>query len=302
MIATGSAPTPLALRDATIYLPTRRAARTFGDAFARVLGGAALLPQFKALGDVDEDEFLFDAERRRSGTPAGHRADPPQAAAGDDGSAMAPASRGRAKSDLAQAAALADGLAALMDEVETQGARLGDLETVVPGGAGRALVGSERISSTLLHTEWPRILDGEGTLNPADTAQPGRSRRWQSGFEPNPSKGPVIAAGSTGSIPATAELLRVIADLPNGAVVLPGLDRDLDEASWNELDPGHPQFGLKQLLQRIGVAARRREGLERGARWRARARAARGAASGADHRCLARHCRTRRDERNRQRA
>ena len=37
-------------------------------------------------------------------------------------------------------------------------------------------------------------------------------------------------------------------------MVLPGLDRELDEESWNELDPGHPQFGLKQLLERIGVA------------------------------------------------
>src|SRR5215469_15360756 len=51
---------PFALADAIIYLPTRRAQRTFGDAFARVLDGAALLPQFKALGDVDEDELLFD--------------------------------------------------------------------------------------------------------------------------------------------------------------------------------------------------------------------------------------------------
>src|SRR5256885_7498107 len=43
----------------------------------------------------------------------------------------------------------------------------------------------------------------------------------------------VIAAGSTGSIPATAELLKTIAQLPNGAVVLPGLDSDLDEPSWD---------------------------------------------------------------------
>src|SRR5262249_26527561 len=50
----------LALSRATIYLPTRRAARSFADVFARVLGGAALLPDFRALGDVDEDEFLFD--------------------------------------------------------------------------------------------------------------------------------------------------------------------------------------------------------------------------------------------------
>jgi ATP-dependent helicase/nuclease subunit B len=63
----------------------------------------------------------------------------------------------------------------------------------------------------------------------------------------------VIAAGSTGSIPATGELLRVIACLQNGMVVLPGLDRELDADSWNDLDPGHPQFGMKQLLERIKV-------------------------------------------------
>jgi len=38
----------------------------------------------------------------------------------------------------------------------------------------------------------------------------------------------VIAAGSTGSMPATAKLLATIAHLRHGAVVLPGLDTDLD--------------------------------------------------------------------------
>jgi len=52
---------PLALSSAVIYLPTRRAARSFGDAFAKVMGGAALLPQFRPLGDSEEDELLFDA-------------------------------------------------------------------------------------------------------------------------------------------------------------------------------------------------------------------------------------------------
>src|SRR3569623_1044802 len=52
---------PLALSSATIYLPTRRAARNFGEAFARILGGAALLPQFKPLGDSEEDDLLFEA-------------------------------------------------------------------------------------------------------------------------------------------------------------------------------------------------------------------------------------------------
>jgi ATP-dependent helicase/nuclease subunit B len=76
--------------------------------------------------------------------------------------------------------------------------------------------------------------------------------------------GLVIAAGSTGSIPATAELIATIANLPHGAVVLPGLDTDLDEESWRLIAgdpkkkvaaaPGHPQFALQALLTRIGIA------------------------------------------------
>jgi ATP-dependent helicase/nuclease subunit B len=75
-------------------------------------------------------------------------------------------------------------------------------------------------------------------------------------------KAPVIGAGSTGSVPATAALLAAIAKLENGAVVLPGLDQGLDAESFEAIgvsdgDPagaGHPQYGLKLLLQTIGVA------------------------------------------------
>ena len=75
---------------------------------------------------------------------------------------------------------------------------------------------------------------------------------------------PVIAAGSTGSMPATAKLLAAIAQLPHGAVVLPGLDTDLDEDTWRKIAgakdekdapaPVHPQFSMQALLARIGVA------------------------------------------------
>src|SRR5262249_24127474 len=75
--------------------------------------------------------------------------------------------------------------------------------------------------------------------------------------------GPVIAAGSTGSMPATAELIATIAQLPRGAVVLPGLDTDLDAATWDliagnkddasEPAVSHPQFALQALIRRIGI-------------------------------------------------
>ena len=78
----------------------------------------------------------------------------------------------------------------------------------------------------------------------------------------------MIAAGSTGSMPATAELIATIAKLPHGAVVLPGLDSDLDDDSWTLIAGsrdadgreavapavGHPQFAIAALLRRIGIA------------------------------------------------
>ena len=76
----------------------------------------------------------------------------------------------------------------------------------------------------------------------------------------------MIAAGSTGSMPATAKLLATIATLPHGAVVLPGLDTDLDDAAWELIGgrrtaardrppaSGHPQLAMHALLRRIGIA------------------------------------------------
>jgi ATP-dependent helicase/nuclease subunit B len=239
---------PLALADSTIYLPTRRAARTFADNFARVLGGAALLPEFKPLGDVDDEELLFDA--------------------GDDDIALPPAiapmrrqlllamlirrwdaARRGGTFGFAQAASLAYSLGRLMDEMETQGCDLSRIKELAPPSLAAHW---EDVVTLLdiLHKQWPKILKDERRINPADR----RNQLLRALAGKLKSKGPVIAAGSTGSIPATGELLKAIANLPNGMVVLPGLDRELDEESWAGLDPGHPQYGMKQLLARIGIA------------------------------------------------
>ncbi|HTM76291.1 MAG TPA: double-strand break repair protein AddB, partial [Devosia sp.] len=70
---------------------------------------------------------------------------------------------------------------------------------------------------------------------------------------------PVIAAGSTGSIPATARLLAAIGKLPRGAIVLPGFDTSLTAEGHADLlndskNPhGHPQYGLAKLLRALGA-------------------------------------------------
>ena len=52
---------PLVLSDALLLVPTRRAARSLREAFAEALGGAALIPRIRALGDVDDEDLTFDA-------------------------------------------------------------------------------------------------------------------------------------------------------------------------------------------------------------------------------------------------
>ena len=119
----------LALSKTTIYLPTRRAVRDFPEVFARELGGAALLPEMRPLGDVDEDEFLFDASSEDLALPP----------------AISPIRRRLLLAQLvrrfrqdtapltfAQAASLAGGLAKFFDDAQTEGVDLSKLEKIVP--------------------------------------------------------------------------------------------------------------------------------------------------------------------------
>ena len=242
---------PLALSRATIYLPTRRAVRNLAEVFARELGGAALLPELRPLGDVDEDEAFFDDAVDDLNLPR----------------AIAPIRRRLLLATLirrwdkaqrggtitfAQAANLAGNLAGFFDEAQTQRVDLSKLKGLVEGVFAAHW---DEVQGFLanLHAQWPALLEAEHTIDPADR----RNRLLQAlakRLKQNPPQGPIITAGSTGSIPATAELLRAIAELPNGSVVLPGLDRELDDESWEQLDEGHPQYGMKELLARMEMA------------------------------------------------
>ena len=240
----------MALADVTIYLPTRRAARSIAEIFAREAGGAVLLPEFRPLGDVDEDELLLD--------PGSNLLDLPPAITplrrrlllatlirrwshGRDGGTMT----------FGQAASLSRSLASVMDEVDRQGADLGKLESLAPAALAEHWAEVKDFLS-IIHQTWPPLLAAEGCINPDDHRNRAL-RALAKRLADDPPDRPIVAAGSTGSIPATAELLGVIARLPRGAVVLPGLDRDLDADSWERLEPGHPQFSLKQLLERMDV-------------------------------------------------
>jgi len=173
----------------------------------------------------------------------------------------------------AQAAVLAKELAALMDMVETEDASLDRLDKLVPETF------SEHWQKTLRFLEivtqaWPGYLAQSGMLS-ATGRRNAVIRAEAARLVASPPASPVIVAGVTGSIPATVALMRAVASLPNGAIVLPGLDTDLDAESWQTIGPEHPehpQFGLKKLLDALGCARRDVTRLGDGASAAARAR------------------------------
>jgi ATP-dependent helicase/nuclease subunit B len=268
---------PLELADVTIYVPTRRAARTLRGILAEMLGGgAAILPTIRPLGEFDEDEAAFEAGAPESAAAldlappisamerllllsplvrAWKRRLPAHVAALFDEEVVVPAST-------ADSLWLARDLARLMDEIETEGSDWAKLSGLVSGN----LAGWWQVTLDFLKivTEnWPLLLAERGLSNPA-AHRSALIRLEAARLKRNPPAGPVIAAGSTGSIPATAELLAAIAALPQGAVVLPGLDQGLDAASLAAITApdaapallGHPQYGLARLVGQIGIARR----------------------------------------------
>ncbi|MBU2980356.1 double-strand break repair protein AddB [Lentibacter algarum] len=72
---------------------------------------------------------------------------------------------------------------------------------------------------------------------------------------------PIIIAGSTGSRGLTQLLMQAVAQLPQGAVVLPGYDYDFAQGSWSDLSEGelsedHPQYRFDAYLKALGLGPR----------------------------------------------
>jgi ATP-dependent helicase/nuclease subunit B len=264
---------PLALANATLFLPTRRACALAREAFLDVLGvDAAVLPRIVPLGDIDEDELAFA-----------------EAASGEAGLDVPPELGGLERRMLlarlvlawaqrlkpekgdpplivhspAAALALADALARLIDDMTTRQVAWERLGGLVPDHLDRYW----QLTLDFLKIAgeyWPAELKQQRKIDPAERRdlliEAERIRLAVN-------DAPVIAAGSTGSMPATAKLLATIAKLPHGAVVLPGLDTDLDDHSWELIGgvseggrvahppaSGHPQLAMHALLRRIGIA------------------------------------------------
>ncbi len=264
---------PEKLAQATLYLPTRRAGRMAREIFLDVLKtDAVVLPRIVALGDIDEDELAFAEEFEQYGGAAPLDI-PPKLGELERRLTLARLVAAWAKTPVsaplvvggpASTLALAGDLARLMDDMVTRGVGWEALDGLVPDQLDKYW----QHSLEFLHIArqaWPAHLQEIEKIEPAarrDLLIEAEGKRLTTHHD-----GPVIAAGSTGSMPATAKFLHAVSTLPQGAVVLPGLDTDLDDDAWQLIGgvrdikgkfttppaSNHPQFAMHALLHRFGI-------------------------------------------------
>ena len=266
---------PLSLAKVTIYLPTRRAVRVLRSEFVDLLGGrSAILPVIRPLGETDDDSGYFDETLPATidlAQPLSNTARLLELARlilawrnklpeivrhiHSDSPLVAPASP-------ADAIWLARNLAELIDSIETEDldwAELSKLDTSDYAAWWQLTAEFLQIASAF----WPERLSELGKSSSARHRN-AILRAEASRLSATKPTGPIIIAGSTGSVPATADLIAAVAKLPEGVIVLPGLDLSMPEQHWQmvapELAPGqhanpasrsHPQYGLSSLLKRL---------------------------------------------------
>ena len=256
----------------TLLLPSSRAVRIVTEAFVRLSGGGMLLPRMAVVGDLDLDETL------------GPLLDPLGA-----GAAIPPAADPTRRwlrlaqllrDELGDDAPKAPGLLRLafetgrtMDRLTVEGLELGDLlDERIAGIVGELASHWQAATRTFARVQarWLAELAERGEIGAPERRNrlfAHAAKRWREA----PPEYPIVAAGITSASPALAGLLRVVSELPHGAVILPDLDLSLDEDVWQSLGSAgipaneddapfgerdalaHPQYHLKLLLNRMGV-------------------------------------------------
>ena len=238
-----------------VFLPTRRSVRALEERLLEDSGGKALLlPKIVPLGDVEElgedidfESYLPTNSTRRILTNAERQFRLTQLILH-----WSKESQSRIAGSPAQAAKLALELGSLLDSAETEGADLKRLHSLVPTPY------AENWQETLkflqiINKAWPKILEEESCISEV-AARDNGLRSIAKHWEKTSPKSLVVAAGSTGSMPATASFLKCIMSLPRGMVVLPGLDREMEDSIWKELNWEHPQYAMKSLLDSLKIS------------------------------------------------
>src|SRR6476620_4473090 len=247
---------PLGLAQGRILLPNNRAVRAVTDAFVRESGNGLLLPRMIPVGDPEIDDRVGGALEPLDGDLIAPAIDPTERTL----TLASIVGAGSSAEGLRLATDLARSLDALVIDAIAP-TRLRDAVTETAELAKHWEKSLEKLQ--LIYEAWPEILQQRGAIDLVERRNRvlrALAKRWVD----SPPAGFTVAAGITTAAPAIAALVARVARMPEGMVVLPGLwlgDVFPDE-EWDALGPDedgrgeatHPQFHLKQLLDRLGVA------------------------------------------------
>jgi ATP-dependent helicase/nuclease subunit B len=247
---------PLQLARGRILLPNNRAVRTVTEAFVRASGSGLLLPRLIPVGDTELDERIGGALEPMEEELVPLAIDPTERLL-----RLAAIVRGEGT---AESLRLAEELARTLDALLVERIDPQKLKNAVEGTSDLAQHWEKSLQKLqLIYDAWPHLLAELGAIDLAERRNRLLQRladRWK--VEPPP--GFTVAAGITTAAPAVAALVARVAHMPEGMVVLPGLwlSNLFAEEEWDALGPDengrgeatHPQYHLKLLLDRLGVA------------------------------------------------
>lgn len=244
------------LQSGLILLPTRRAVRGLGDAFVMAAADdgvrATLLPRLRPLADIDPEEPPFEpgelvGKVRPAIDATQRRFEMAHVVAAYHERAM------DLPLDAATALAMADPLLAILDDAALEEAKLteSDAWARLMGEAAKHFQDAATLYR-IIQDFWPARL-AELNMEEPQTRKVKLLNALVSHWTDNPPDYPVIIAGSTGSLRATRRLMRVVANLPKGMVILPGFQATDNDATWSKIDEQHPQYAMKLLIQGLDV-------------------------------------------------
>lgn len=240
----------LELTDVTVFLPNRRAVRELRNAFVKLHGmNATLLPQILPLGSVDEDGFFF----------SGNELNLPPVISSVERLMIfirlicARPDNFKVESlTTSQACYLANELSSLIDMVKNEQLKFEKLNDIVP--EEYASHWQNTLQFLKIITEfYPQILEERNLSDISDYNNKlllEQSKNLQSMFQEKE----IIIAGTTATFPAMKELVKTVSELKNGSIYLSGLDKLLDDSSWEKIEETHPQFELKKLLEFLDIS------------------------------------------------
>ena len=238
-------PEPEQLARIELYLPSRRAISSIKEAFFKHQKlGPILLPKMFAVGEPDEEVALKNTIERLELNEAINKFERQCLIASQiqhfpiGGRRMAPA----------PAMKLASSLCMLIDQLQRAGTPLSAIKDVLPDELSTHWQEILKFL-TILFDYWPSILAERGQMDPVARQQQLLQAQldvWIS----HPPKSPIILAGSTGTLPMTRAFMKVISQLPMGAVIFPGIELDIENTDWQAIkkDPVHPFYQIARTM------------------------------------------------------